>query len=473
MSASLQSLKDSVMTKLLSLAGLVPSNEGIEFQNGAFFKQLVLVLDQHHQDIRRSLTGADFGKLGIALDVVVKKFTGLKTDVTWEEFDMNAYVATPIVDANSPIFQAIHQYYEPGTTGTDYFVQKKGSAFNLDPKTGRVSGTITEEKFTVGMPAITYRNGRLTSEELAATLLHELGHIFSMLECLDKTCSSNAVLTELDQRLRSGLEPKERAVVLEKAGKALGFERDVIEDATKTNNDKVALTIYIGNTLRNIRTSSGDSFFDINTWETLADQYAARHGAGKALVTGLDKGHTGNVSDRDIKSGISYFLFEVLKVMRMVLMLGNGLPATVLSGGGLAGVLIGATSLAAGGLPFLLYGALAAIIGLAAIITTPSGDGTYAAPLERLTRVRQQLVEQIKRMQVKTAPRSVQQQLLADIATIDEVLAAYKQSSDWFNTVAGFLSSSFKNRHASAKFQKELESLAMNDLFVKSLELKV
>lgn len=451
------------------------SLEGIEFQSSAFFKQLVMVLEQHPQKTRASLRAADFVKLGGEMDAVVKKFTGLKTDIVWQEMSMNAYVAAPIVDANSAIYLAINEYYQvPGltVTGVDYFVEKRGSAFHLDLKTGRVSGVITEQEFEIGAPAITYRKGELTDEELAAALLHEVGHILTMLECLDKTCSSNAVLTELDQRLRSGLEPKAREVVLEKAGKVLGFEREVVEDATKTTNDTVAITIFVGNALKRIRSSSGDNFFDINTWETLADQYVARQGGGRALATALDKMHAEGGIVEKTRSNITYMLFEVLKIVRTIVMGADGFIASALIGGGAVSAVVGATSLATGGLPFLICGVLAFLIGSGFVLTHSENSGSYATPAARLTRVRQQLVEQVKRTQAKAMPMAMQRQLLADIATLDDILVTYKQSSDWFNATMSFMSSSFKNRQASQKFQQALEALSMNDLFVKSLELK-
>lgn len=447
--------------KKFNLADLVPSNEGIEFQNGAFFKQLVLVLEQHEPSMRRSLRRADMEKLGAEMDAVILKFTGLKTDVVWEEFDMNAYVAAPILDANSPIYVTINEYYEVGTPGANYFVKKEANAFNVDPKTGKVSGKITEEEFMIGAPAMTYRSAKLSDEELAAIILHEVGHIFSMLETLDKTCLANSIMTELDQRLRSGLPPKEREVVLEKAGKAMGFERDVIEDAIKTSDDKVALTVYASYSIKRIRTSSGDNLLDLNTWETLADQFATRHGAGKALVTALDKIYDG--STLTSRSNAMYLLFEVLKMVRTL----------VFIGGGIVGIVAGFATAATGGVGLIFYGALAVAVGMATIFEgSHEGDGTYATAVVRLTRVRQQLVEQVKRLDHKVVPLEMKQQLIADIAAIDEVLTTYKERSGWLDAVASFLSSGFKNRQANIKFQKALEGLAMNDLFVKSLELK-
>jgi hypothetical protein len=449
------------MTKLISLAGLVPSNEGIEFQNGAFFKQLALVLEQHHPDTRRSMRKADFEKLGADMDAVIKKFTGLKSDVVWEEFDMNAYVSCPILNANSPIYLSLNEWYTEGTYGVDYFVKKKGSAFNLDPKTGRVSGLITEQEFMIGAPAITYRNNKLTNEELAAIILHEVGHVFSMLEMLDKTCSSNSILTELDHRLRSGLAPKEREVVLEKAGKALGFEGDVIEDATKTTDDKIALTIFVGNAIKRIRTSSGDNFLDVNTWETLADQFAARHGAAKAMVSALDKMFNG--ATLTSRSNAAYLIMEVVKMLRTLTL--------TLGGGGL--VALGAATLASGGIATLFYGLFFLAVGVASIFEgSQEGDGTYATAYVRLTRLKQQLVEQVKRLQHGVAPIEMQHQLLADISAVDEILTSYADRKGWLDAVASFLSTTFKNKQANIKFQKALESLSMNDLFVKSLELK-
>jgi len=441
----------------------VPSNEGIEFQNGAFFKQLVLVLEQHEPGMRRSLRRGDLEKLGHELDEVILKFTGLKTDVMWEEFDMNAYVAAPILDANSPIYLSINEYYAPGTGGANYFVKKEGNAFNIDPKSGKVSGKITQEVFQIGAPAITYRQAKLSDEELAAVILHEVGHIFSMLECLDKTCSSNAILTELDQRLRSGLPPKEREVLLEKAGKAMGFERDVIEDAVKTTDDKVALTVYAAYSIKTIRTTSGDNLLDVNTWETLADQYATRHGAGKALVSALDKMFDG-AGMMSRRSNTLYLIMEVVKMVRTILLIGSG--AAVIG----AGLL----SLAAGGIIFVFYGALLMAIGVATVFegNFEDGSGTYANASVRLLRIKHQLIEQVKRLDHTVAPLEMKQQLLADIGAIDEVLTAYKERNGWLDAVATFLSSGFKNRQANIKFQKALESLAMNDLFVKSLELK-
>ena len=83
------------------------------------------------------------------------------------------------------------------------------------------------------------------------------------------------------------------------------------------NNKKVAEIVIITNIVKETVSELGCNIYDFSTWEYLADQYAARHGAGRYLATGLEKTYK-SIGDISFRSTSNYLAMEALKVFLII-----------------------------------------------------------------------------------------------------------------------------------------------------------
>lgn len=421
------------------------AQEAIDFQSGTFFKELALALSPY---VGQSNISKDaYSKLSTLLNKIINRHTGISASVGFTH--MGTHVLVPDIDGSNPM---VVEWAETLSSNDGFKIIKAAGGRD----TGRVNinksevrGVFSKPIVKIGVEYGLFSTYGMTAEEIAAIILHEVGHYFVYCEMMDKTTTNNLIMFGLDQALRQSTSPKEREMAIERAGAAVGFERTVVEDLKKNTNDKNVVTIFVTESNQALRTSSGHSFYDINSFEMAADQFAARHGAGRHLVTGLDKLYADSGVGRTTK--FNYYLMQVASVVAILL----GLAA------GIAGFVVGQVHF---GIFFLLisWGALTSA-------HTFGGAPTYDKPLDRAMRLRRQLVEQSKQSNL---PKEIVQSLIKDVALIDETVKDYSRQTGWLESIDNFLFRSSRRRADNVQLQKDLERLAINDLFLQSSELK-
>lgn len=423
--------------------------EAVDFQSDAFFKELALVFAPYVE--KGAPARQDQDEMSKALSKIIERQCGMNSIVQFSRSGTCIFV--PDIDGSN-VLLGDYRGFANSEDGLK-LIEKVGgrSSGQVDLKKGRLLGDFTKYIARINIDLGHFGSHGMSAEEIAAIVLHEVGHFFTYCEMLDRTVCANLILVGLDRELRGG-DVKRREIAIERAGKAVGFERTVIEDLKKSNNDQSVTTVFITEMTGDVTSQSAHGFYDLNSWEMAADQFAARHGAGRALVTALDKlfVHYG----KPVKQGkIAYYLFEVFKVIGLVFRLmwavGSIISGTVL--GVFGGVFLLAIS-------FLFI----------RLAYTDGGDvPVYDKPLDRHMRVRRQLVEATKNPDL---PKEMVARLADDIRIIDATTEGYTQRISWFEAVDNFLFKSSRLRRDTVKFQQDLERLAMNDLFVRSAELK-
>ena len=202
-------------------------------------------------------------------------------------------------------------YLNPGnllnTKGIDDWFDKKYSKFAeafkdlktnviegwCDPKTGRVEGKFSKIPFSIYInpdwsacmdEEQLLKLGVTHYEAYAAFILHECGHVFSGLYFVSQTVIDNVLMTKAAKMYSNASEEVEKVKVIKEASEALDINKEDIGSDLSEESVVVYFSKQVQN--RNHRRSLSVGVTEM-TSEVLADAYAIRHGAGKALVAGI------------------------------------------------------------------------------------------------------------------------------------------------------------------------------------------
>jgi hypothetical protein len=417
---------------------LAIATEGIDFQSGAFFRELTGIFTELSDLSAESLPDHPAAQ---QLSTLITHYTGMNVRVMWG--DSGPAVMPPFINKNNPLLSCwadwVRQQYLPNTDGDKLIADAKSRPLGrVDRKNGRVSGVFSNVESTMYMPVDLQFRKRLTPAEVASTVLHELGHVFGYFELISATLSTNQILAGLSKKLDQSGNVKDREAVLVKVKDAAGLKDLDAEALAKSSDKKVIETVVVSNIAREIESELGTSLYDMNSFEVLADQFAARHGAGRDIVTALDKlmrdfGHI------QYRSTVSYLFMEAVKLALM----------------------------AAGPLTYGVSWVLCFL--MCASDSLEVEEDVYALSKVRFGRVRDQLVEAMK------SKKLTEEQIASyteDLTVIDEVIAGVKDRQQLLGYVRDFLSPVRRRRISQEKLQRELETIANNDLFVRAASLR-
>lgn len=252
-------------------------------------------------------------------------------------------------------------------------------------------------------------------------------------------------------RVAQTKEADKRRVILESWTRTDLGGRSKIDpvELAKQSNDVVSMVIVQDTEVR-LRSASGTSNYDEVNCEYVADNFAARMGAGRYVVTGLDKIYKKYTSIKELKGTGSFIFSEIMKIFQFI-----------------CGFFIGFLSFAAlftMQIPLFVYmmiTSLSWIIGVP-LMSSNAGDGVYDNIIRRYQRIRLDLVSMLKN---KKLSRDLAQQLNNDIDVIDNVLKSYTEHKSWMGAVVDILIPSKRRLKEETQVMAELENLANNEMF--------
>lgn len=406
--------------------------ESLQFQTDAFFKELTLSVNALRELKKDEI--ADSPQVGV-LNKVVNHHTGL--NIAFEMGAMDPCVDIPMVNKNNPLINSFIRDYINSANGLKMISEAKSAVRGtVNLKTGKVSGVFSEVLSTIHMPTDMFVGKKFTSEEIAAIMLHEIGHLFVYYEFMARSVTTNQVLAGLSKALDGSADVSEREMVLMTVKKAMNLTELDVQELARSKNSKVTEIVVISNIAHEIESEIGSNVCDFSTWEYLSDEFAARQGAGAALQTALVKLYK-SVYNISFRSSTGYLSIEALKLF-----------------------LIYATFV---GVPFT---AMAAVFLIA---MDGTGDGSYDRPGARMVRIRNQIIEAMKD---KKLDKETHARLAESLQTADEVLAQVNDRRQLLGVLWDALLPSARRARKQLKLQQELESIAMNDLFAKSADLR-
>lgn len=423
---------------------LAAAMESIDFQTGAFYAELVSAFEALSKvdDARLRYEGDDPDAPAVLLAGIVRQHTGLK--VKFVLGSTYPCVMIPEVSRNNPLINDFVKNFLDNKDGVKFIKEAKGFARgSVNLKTGRVSGVFTEVESTIYLPTKMIRGNKYTAEENAAVTLHEVGHLFTYYEFLSRLVRTNQVLAGISRGLDQSDTQKEREVVLMTAKQALDLKDLDVAEVAKITNKKVTDIVVITSVIKETKSELGTNIYDSNNFEFLADQYASRQGASRALVTGLDKLHR-EFGHMSFRSQPMYIFMEVVKLALLALSL---VSFALGPHAGLGMVILTSTLLS----------------------NDAAGDPTYDRPETRLKRIRNDLIERSK--QKDLAPNEAEQ-IKQDIVAIEDILDGVKDRFQLIGLVTRYVFGLGKARFEAEALQQELEGFVTNSLFARADDLK-
>lgn len=434
------------------LGKLSSSLEAIAFQTNT---RLLDEIAQTVNDLRvtgTQSTGAN--KVLDRLATVVKKHTNMSVRVNVSKGNLSASIFVAPLTRNSPV----HSGTVKGILmlpSAGQAVRKLATVGTVDLKTGRVGGVFASLPATdmmIGDDLITSQ--LLTDKEVAAIILHELGHLFTYFYTLSKTYRTSYILDQLSRY--PDMERKIQIEFLQAVKDTTGV------DSTVETVDPTELSVkIIAESTRDIQRDLGTKYLDNQLTEILSDQYATRFGAGVHLTVALDKigrdasmiaKHDQYRSTGETVAGISLsMVFTLLPVVSFASM-GGFLPYMTYT-------LTSPTN-------WVRALRLSLCIGLGfSLIKLMFGVPVGMEPEERYTYIRNDLIGILKNREL---PKDIVQSTLEDITKVNELIGDLNK----FQSLSTFIKESIygviTGNTASKSFTNRLEALANNQLFAQA-----
>lgn len=320
-------------------------------------------------------------------------------------------------------------------------IKKQGTLLQggVDFKGGRVSGVYTNLSVEILFNQADISS--MSPEECAAITLHEIGHAFTFFAYLNRTAITSQVLAAVATGLHRRTTVSERKDILDATSLALSL-KDYIDPATLAEKEAPIGTLTLVASACRAKTLDmmfKDPLYNINVSEQLADQFAARHGAGLALAGALDKYNNryklpkiGNKSiDTTIKHIITVGLIYLIATTPVAL----GVTVAIL--------VLGATC------DDMLY---------------------YDDHKTRVTRIRNDMMEAIKD---KSLSKDDLRLYVANMDNINDLLKDMSDGRSLFENITRKINSYSRKRAKQEELVSELESLVANDLYLSAAKLRL
>lgn len=267
-----------------------PSNEAIALQSGRLFQELT----EAFTALRKSSNLKTASIRDAGFREIVLTHTNMAVELSIVPDSMTACIHWPQIDRNHPF---IAQYSKMFLFGSDTgltLIRSMGGAIQgaVDTKNCKVSGIYTKIQGEIFFGERLVNDKRYTDSELAAIFLHEVGHLFTYFEYLGSVVVTSHMMSYASKLVYEIEDYDTRVKVMKEAERTLGIEindKEKIAAMPKRARGVAAETIMINANAEKTRSETGLSVYELRSAEQLADQFAAYHGAGRDLVTALDK----------------------------------------------------------------------------------------------------------------------------------------------------------------------------------------
>jgi len=335
------------------------------------------------------------------------------------------------------------------------FIKNISTKGTVDTKTAKLGGVFSTYQHRLYLNIFRLSTiFNMTAGEITAVMLHELGHGFNSLEYSHRLASTSVVLEDLANHVK-GNDGGETSYVYNKLqlldkSTTKELAEEIVDDRTNT-----VLNNTILNVLSNVTTSAESNSYLDTTSEQSADLFATRFGYGRQLIIGVDKLETTlkNIPDyiAPLSNGFMQFLvFYNMTVSVFAFFLGFLLASSYMF---ILGIIMSVIA-------SLLNTSLKESVGPAT---------NYDDAYNRYKRIRSDVVRELKNSELS---KKEIEPILESIYSIDSILKTVKSDKVFLHTVNKILSRN-EAIYLNNKTKTQLmESLANNELFVKSAEFK-
>lgn len=410
------------------------------FENDPTVSKLITAIDKLRM-------GGDLGtktvKESQISELINDRFGTNVTLIVTKGYFLGAAIEMPPVTNDHPFYNLINP-----TRGNDVgrlltnFGERGQRIGKINLDTGKLSGVFSKIPSDLIVDESLLKDMRFTTRNIVAIMLHEIGHVFFYYYFMLNTTLATFITTKVAAEAAGAKSDTERKVIFDKGAKILGIDGIGVttmlgQDATTNATELQA--IYINETRNYLRSETGYSLYEIKINEQLADYFPSRFGLAYDLADGLEKifRYTGNrATIPKISNTITNISVVVLGLTVAAVTLGAAAPLMLL----------------------LLNGAV--------YDSANNLLSTYDRPKDRIESIKKNLIQELKQ-----AESLNKKQLLSLIEQVDKLSAISDRlflNEKLTDFIANRVIPFSKNVKKQIEFQKTIEDLLYNEIFVKA-----
>lgn len=420
------------------------SQESIAFQDKTFGEALVSYFDKLLVSSKNVLEFSNNVNQKELTDIV-KKHTNMqvyfrmKIDNT---YPLYAGIFIPQLRKDNILFSYKDIENRPGNKLREIISHLKYKKNEVDLKTGKVFGLFEHLPAGINIDPRMIYELKLNSRSITSIVLHELGHLFTYFEFIDRNTTTNQLLACLSSDLSEVKDTGDRTLLVKEIIAQLNLANTNPEELAKMNDETVIISLM--KEIENKQYSlMGNLHYDQTAAESLADQYVIRHGFAKELAISLELNGLENNLKASTLRNMAYLSF------------GLQVSGVVISAGLLSPILV------------LLFSLIS--VKTICLAKTTNGSFTYDTLPTRLKRIREDLIQMSRKSNLTKEDINY---ILSGVQDIGEIIDKLDSSISFLTKIADFFSTDSGKVADSIKTQRQLEELASNDLFISALKLK-
>lgn len=418
------------MRRKLNISDSTVSMEAIAHQSGALFAEVTKAVSFLRED--KKYTTESILKSEI-MDIV-KAYTNMSVVFHIVE-GRQACIRLPELDANHPFNRGYQQMFG-AYEGVQVIQAMGGKAIGgVSLKEGRVYGVYENISGDVFMGTGFFHDRRYSDGQIAAIILHELGHLFTYFEFLGSVVMTVHAINCTAKTVMETEDYEKRLVAIREAERTLGVDipdKEKLAAKPKAIRSLATQSILISRMSKKIRSETGNSVYELRSCEQLADQFASRHGAGRDLVFALDQMYR----DHNDTSTMNGFEYVVVQICKTILVLAGLILFTV---------------------PVAMW-----------IIFFNPTIKYYDDPEARVKFIRQQMTNELKDKGLNDKRRD---EILADLELVDVIEDGLDDKRGLLELFWTEIIPSGVTANTQEKAMKHLEELLNNQLFIQSAKL--
>ncbi|ANZ48623.1 putative virion structural protein [Erwinia phage vB_EamM_ChrisDB] len=368
------------------------------------------------------------------------------------EFELFAAVEPPQIDANNPIIADLQKTTYQGNKDLDLYTKfLKDNALNgeFDDSNAKLKGDLSKITSPLYVtPEIFKGRAELTAYEIAAIILHEVGHVYWYLRTLMRGVIVNLIADAAANRMMEMDSPQEKLRVVKDVERMLNTKINQPETICNDYKKENMYMHLVTQTLLLRPNITGGRATGNRVWERAADDFAARFGAAPHLASALYKMEMSNwwILRNNAYTNIYTHLFgELIEISGLVIAMTNPIG--------------------------VVFSTISIMFGL--LINDP-GSTIYDPPQERFEALRRNLVEELntlKGVNTKQAQEN-RDRCLKGIVQLDQILKNVKDKDNIYSFIMKNLTSYGRKEKAAVDYQRQLESYMSNDLRIASAKLQ-
>lgn len=302
----------------------------------------------------------------------------------------------------------------------------------IDLETGKVSGAFSKIPLVIGLGhGYVDPQWGFTAEEIAAILLHELGHDFTYCYAMHYTCTTNMVLANAVKAVVAADDNKQKHAIMTDIENSLGIRIDNKDELTKYDKYENYYITMLGKYREKVYDALGSSSYNATMSEQMADMFASRHGAAVALVSGLHRFHK-LAETFPRKSDPIGSLFDAMLYIAFF--------------------------------PFSIS------MTISAFMANDFIAGTYDLDKDRFIRMRNEVVASLKDPKLTANEKKM---IIGEIDAIDKIIKETDNQWSYAERIALLVRGSQRNQMRQKRLQQDLEALTNNPLYIAAAKYSV